>query len=155
MKRLSLFLLPALTLAQTYKLEDVERLALKAHPAIAQSEAGVRAAEGMRKQAAYYPNPTIGLTADEIAGGPVIRHGEWGVFFEQRVVTGGKIGIDKRIAGAGIEAAKASGTVEFMLLRRMVRSLFYQALAEQRLASLRTQLLTTAKDSARNRRPVK
>ena len=140
--------MPAVVLAQSYKLEDLERLALKVHPAIAQSEAGIRAAEGLGKQAGYYPNPTIGLGADEVAGGPVIRHGEWGVFFEQRVVTGGKIGIEKRIARAGVAAAKANGTVELILLRRKVRSLFYQALAEQKLIAVRAQLLSTANDAA-------
>ena len=148
MRYLFLLVMPVLAAAQSYKLEELERLALKAHPAIAQSEAGIRAAEGMRKQAGYYPNPTIGLTADEVAGGPVIRHGEWGVFFEQRVVTGGKIGIEKRIAGAAVDVSKANGKTELLVLQRTVRLLFYQVLAEQKLVDLRTRLLNTAKESA-------
>ena len=148
MRTLLLWLMPLAMQAASYNLAELELLALKNHPAAALADAGNRAAEGMRKQAGYYPNPTIGLGADEVAGGPIIRGGEWGVFVEQRIVTGGKLGIEKRIAGAGVDAAKASGNTELLQLRRAVRSLFYQALAEQKLVEVRTRLLASAKESA-------
>ena len=73
------------------------------------------------------------------------------LFFErclQWIAPGGKIGIEKRIAGGGVDVSKANGKMELLMLQRTVRLLFYQALAEQKLVDLRTRLLATAKESA-------
>src|SRR5215831_4173135 len=55
------------------RLEDFERMALENNPTLAQAAAAVGAASGRKVQAGLYPNPTIGVTGDENAPGPVIR----------------------------------------------------------------------------------
>src|SRR5277367_1898260 len=79
----------------TLRLEDLERMALAASPAIAQSAAETHAAAGLARQAGAYPNPVIGASGDHVAGGPVLRGGELGGFVEQRIVTGGKLGLSR------------------------------------------------------------
>ena len=131
--------------AQTgIKLEDLERMALEKHPALAQASASVRAAAGRTRQAGLYPNPVLGITGDEIAGGPIIRGGELGGFFEQRIVTGGKLSLDRRVAA---EEQKSAGEMAEAQKRRVltaVRMLFYQALGDQRMLEVRSELAKLA-----------
>jgi len=52
--------------AQALTLQELESMALRAHPSIGQAAAGVRSAEAARRQAGLYPNPVAGYTGDEI-----------------------------------------------------------------------------------------
>ena len=45
-------------------LNDLEAMALKNNPTLAQSEAALRAVEGQRVQAGLYPNPIIGYQGE-------------------------------------------------------------------------------------------
>ena len=121
-------------------LPELERIALQRHPAIAQATAHVRAARGDHRQAGHYPNPSVGITADEVAPGPVIRGGEWGGFLEQRIVTAGKLGNARAIEEQSIAMAEANASEAKLAVLTSIRALFYQALAEQRLVAIRTDL---------------
>src|ERR1700690_4452112 len=94
---LMLFAVPALA-QQPVTLADLERLALAASPSFAQRQSDVRAAAGRAQQAGKYPNPVLGASGDHVAGGPVLRGGDLGGFVEQRVVTAGKLGLQRRAA---------------------------------------------------------
>ncbi len=140
---LALCALPAAA-QSALKLEDLERMALEKHPALAQASAGVRAAAGRTRQAGLYPNPVMGITGDEIAGGPIIRGGELGGFVEQRIVTAGKLSLDRRVAA---EEQKSAGEMADAQKRRLltaVRMLFYQALGDQRMLEVRSELAKLA-----------
>lgn len=126
-------------------LEDLERMALGRSPALLQAAAAVRTAEALRRQAGLYPNPLVGYSGDEINGGSVFNYGEHGVFAEQRIVTGGKRGIQRQIAEQDITFAKAGADAERFRVLNTVRSLYYQALGEQRLLTVRTQLARLAR----------
>jgi outer membrane protein, heavy metal efflux system len=127
------------------RLAELEQMALRQNPALSQAAAGIRMAEGLRRQAGLYPNPTIGYTGDEINRGSVFNYGEHGVFAEQRFVTGGKLGIQRQLAEQDIALAKAGAEAERLRVLNTVRSLYYQALGEQRLFSVRTQLAGLAR----------
>lgn len=127
------------------RLEDLEQMALRRNPGLAQATAGVRTAEALRRQAGLYPNPMIGYTGDEINRGAVFNYGEHGAFIEQRLVTGGKLGIQRQLADQDIALAKAESEAERYRVLSTVRSLYYQALGEQRLLSVRTQLARLAR----------
>ena len=79
-------------------LEDLERKALERNPTIGQARADVNAAAGLAKQAGLYPNPSLSAVGEEIARGPIIRGGEIGGGFQQRIVTGGKLGLSRKVA---------------------------------------------------------
>lgn len=121
-------------------LPELEQIALVRHPAMAQASARVRMAEGERQQVGHYPNPSAGLTADEVAPGPVIRGGEWGGFVEQRIVTAGKLSIARAVEDQTVVMAEATADETRLAVLTAVRALFYRALAEQRLVAIRTDL---------------
>src|SRR5262245_15642759 len=52
---------PALTL------ENLEQMALKNNPTLAQAEAAIQAAEGRRRQAGLWPNPIVGYEGEGLA----------------------------------------------------------------------------------------
>lgn len=131
--------------AKTMRLEELEQMAISRNPSLAQAAAGIRSAEAMRKQAGLYPNPTVGYTGDEINSGPVFNYGEHGVFGEQRLITGGKRGIQKRLADQDIVLMKAEADAQRYRVLNSVRSLFYQGLGEQRLVAVQTELSRLAR----------
>lgn len=147
-----LSILPAAT--QTMTLAELERRALERHPAIGQSKAAVAAAAGRAKQAGLYPNPVLFATGDEIAGGPIIRGGEIGGGIEQRVVTAGKLGLDRKTALQEERMFGAAAEGERLRLLTTVRSLYYRALGEQRLIEVRTELAALARRAVETSREL-
>lgn len=127
------------------RLEDLEEMALRRNPGLSQATAGIRTAEALRRQAGLYPNPMVGYTGDEINRGSVFNYGEHGIFAEQRIITGGKLGLRRQLAEQDIAFAKAEAEAERLRVLNTVRSLYYQALGEQRLLSVRTQLARLAR----------
>jgi len=126
-------------------LQDLEQMALRRNPGLSQAAAGVRTAEALRRQAGLYPNPILGYSCYDINRGSVFNYGEHGVFAEQRFVTGGKLGIQRQLAEQDIAFAKTEAEAERFRVLNTVRSLYYQALGEQRLLTVRTQLARLAR----------
>ena len=131
------------------RLEEFERLAVERNPAVARAEAQVAASEGRKRQAGAYPNPVVGLNSDEVSGGPTIRYGEWGGFASQQIVTAGKRGLDRGIAGQDVASAKAMSRAERQRVVNAARMLFYQALADRRLLEVRTELAAIARNTSK------
>lgn len=157
MKRsILLSVLPAASLifAQELRLEDLEQMALRGNPALAQATASVRAAQALRRQAGLYPNPVIGYSADEVNRGSVFNYGEHGAFVEQRLLTGGKRTVARRLADQDITLAEANASAQRYRVLNAVRSLYYQALGEQRLLEVRTELAGLARRSAQTTREL-
>lgn len=127
------------------RLEDLEQMALRRNPSISQANASVRTAQALRRQAGLYPNPTVGYTGDEINRGQVFNYGEHGIFVEQRFVTGGKLGIAKKLAEQEMVQSQAEVQAQRQRVLNSVRALYYQALGEQRLIQVRTQLAAIAR----------
>jgi cobalt-zinc-cadmium efflux system outer membrane protein len=122
------------------RLQDIEQIALQRNPTLAQAEAAIRSAQGKRRQAGLYPNPTVSVTGDEISSGPVIRGGEYGLIVQQDIVLGGKLGLNKRVAEQEVVKAEAQAEAQKLKVLNSVRALFYQALAVQRKLEVRTRL---------------
>ena len=135
-------------------LHDLENMALRAHPSIEQASAGVRSAQALRRQAGAYPNPTVGYIGDEINRGSVFNYGEHGVFVEQRFVTAGKLGIARKIAEQNIAQSEAERGAQRQRILNTVRSLYYQALGEQRLLLVRTELAAIARRTVQTTREL-
>jgi len=140
MNRFCLLFLSLPLAGQTLTLDALERMALSTNPAIAQAAADTRAASGRLRQAALYPNPSIGVSG---AGSS-----EWGGFVEQRIPTGGKRGLDRSVAESDRTAASALEQTARQRVLNTVRSLYYQALGDQQLVKLRTEMLALARKTA-------
>src|ERR1700736_3436098 len=78
------------------KLEDFLALADKNNPTLQQAAAIVRRSEAQAKQAALYPNPSVGYEGDQIRGGSY-GGGEQGGFVAQTIVLGGKLGLRRNV----------------------------------------------------------
>jgi cobalt-zinc-cadmium efflux system outer membrane protein len=128
------------------KLSDLEQMALSRNPTFAQVQAEVRAAEGTKKQAGLYPNPTVGYYGDEIRGG-AFRSGKEGAFINQTIVLGGKLGSARKTAEQQRLQAVTNVDAQRYRVLSSVQSLYYQVLAAQRLVQVRRQLLSLASDA--------
>lgn len=151
---------PTMTLAQTpaathptiesgavLTLADLDRLALDNNPTLSQATAQIDAARGRAKQAGLLPNPTIGYAADEVSGGPVIRGGEHGLFAEQTIPLGGKLGLSRRVFEREATEAEALRDVQRQRVLNDVATLYYRALAAQRRVEVRQNLVNLAAEA--------
>src|SRR5262245_51308521 len=77
-------------------LTEVKTLATAYQPALRESAAQVRAAQGKWVQVGLAPNPTIGYAGDEI--GAAGTAGKQGGFIGQEFVTAGKLELNRGVA---------------------------------------------------------
>jgi len=133
---------------QGLHLEDLERMALANNPTLAQAQANVRAAAGLARQAALYPNPSAGYYADEVRGG-FTGGGKQGGFISQTIVTGGKLRAARRVADLLTQQVEISGEVQRLRILNNVRGIFYLVLGDQRLLEVRQNLAKLADDATR------
>lgn len=137
--------LPALNAsagATGLRLEDLERMALEANPTIGQAKALVDAAAGRAQQAGLWPNPTFGANGEHVS--KVTGGGAVGGFVEQRFITAGKLGLDRKVALQDQAVQVEHQNAQKQRLLNSVRTLYYQALGDQLLIQVRTDLANLA-----------
>ncbi len=132
--------MPAAQVRSALTLADMERMALMNNPTLPQAVSEIEAARGRARQAGLLPNPTIGYTGSEISGGPVIRGGEHGLFVEQTIPLGGKLGLSRQIFNREATQAEALRDVQRQRILTDVRVLYYEALAAERRVDVRQRL---------------
>src|SRR4029453_360759 len=78
----------------TLTLDDLLQMALKNNPTLGQADASVQAAQGRKAQSNLYPNPIVGVEAQDISLHDTDGQTDQHVFFtaEQTVLLGGKRG---------------------------------------------------------------
>ena len=130
-------------------LEELERMALANNPTLKQASAAIAAAAGRAKQAGLYPNPTVSAVGSEISRGPVIRGGEIGGGFQQRIVMGSKLGLSRQAGEQERLAAEQTFQGQQQRVLNAVRTLYYQAVGDQRLVQVRGRLAGLAREVVR------
>ncbi len=130
-------------------LEALEARAMRSNPTLAQAEAAIRAAEGRRRQAGLWPNPTVGYAADGLAFNGLVfpYRNEQFVFVEQTFVTAGKLAKSRQIAAEEKTQAEAVAEAQRLRVRNGVRVLYFEALGAQQLVDLRRQLAALAREA--------
>ncbi|HEV2799126.1 MAG TPA: TolC family protein [Pyrinomonadaceae bacterium] len=128
-------------------LDELERLAAERNPTLQQAAASIRAAEGRRRQAGAFPNPTIGYFGEELAFRALGDNSEHGVFVEQTIPLGGKLGKSKRIFEREREQAEAIAGAQRQRVTNSVRMLYFEALGAQHLVELRADLADLAREA--------
>jgi cobalt-zinc-cadmium efflux system outer membrane protein len=146
-------MMPLLLLAAGLTLADLEGRLLLQSPEYKQAEASVHMAEGRRVQAGLYPNPTIGATGEHVSR--ATRGGSVGGFVEQRIVMGGKLGIERGLAGQELEQLRATRDAWRLRLRGQLTASFYETLTAIDRVRIRERLTATAADSAKIARELK
>ena len=129
------------------RLEDLERMAAERNPTLAQSDLAVRAAEGRRQQAGAFPNPVIGYFGEELSFRAAGQTSEHGVFIEQTIPLGGKLGKAKRVFASERDQAAILAEAQRTRVLNSVRVLYYDALGAQRLVELRDDLSQLAREA--------
>lgn len=125
--------------ANELSLVELEQMAFRNNPAIAQSSARIQALRGKWLQAGLPPNPSAGYTAGEIGNDG--EAGQQGGFVGQTFITGGKLQRDRAIVAAEISSAEQQLAATQQRVLTDVRNAYYQALLAQRRVELADQLL--------------
>ncbi len=128
------------------KLEDFLAMADKNNPTLQQAEAIVRRSEAQAKQAALYPNPSVGYEGDQIRGGSY-GGGEQGGFVAQTIVLGGKLGLRRNIYEQQKQSDQIAAEAQLARVHNDVAQQFYDTLSAQQLVVVRGRLLGLATDA--------
>jgi cobalt-zinc-cadmium efflux system outer membrane protein len=129
---------------QALALDELEKMALAAHPALAAGTAAVEAAARDAAQARAWINPVIAYVGDEISTGPVIRGGEQGVAIDQAIPLGGKLRLSREVLEAGVNEARARLERERLVVLTEVRTAYYEVLAAELRVDVRQRLAELA-----------
>ena len=108
---------------------------------------GVDAARGRARQAGTWLNPSIGYSGEEIKPGEIIQLGEHGVFFDQQIPLGGKLGLSRQVFER--EAEQASSFVDLQRERVLaaVRTRYYEILTTERRVDVLDRLFQLAQEA--------
>jgi outer membrane protein, heavy metal efflux system len=136
---------PAESAPAPLTLAQLEQMALQSNPTLAQAGAAVDVARGRQRQAGAYPNPSLHYHAEEIGQGGAA--GQHGPRFEQTIVTGGKLGLARRIREQEVTQAEVRRQQQKFQVLVGVREAYYEALAAQERVDVRTGLLAVATDT--------
>ena len=122
-----------------HTLAELETIALANNPTLAQAAARMQAARGRYLQVGLYPNPVIGYQAEEI--GNEGTAGLQGGFVSQEIVRGGKLSLNRAVAGREVAQAEQQLEIQRYRVLNDVRTEFYNVLAAQRTRELTQELV--------------
>jgi cobalt-zinc-cadmium efflux system outer membrane protein len=131
---------PAMSLADFLKLGDAN------NPTLKQASALVQRSQQQARQAALYPNPSVGYQGEQIRGGS-FGGGEQGGFVQQTVVLGGKLGSRRDIYEQQRKSDEIGVNEQSYRVHGDIEQAFYDALAAQEAVRIRRQLLGVALDA--------
>lgn len=128
-------------------LADLEQISLENHPAIRQAAARLSAARGRWLQVGLPPNPTVGYIGTEI--GNEGQSGQQGAFLQQRIVTGGKLALNRAIVSREIQRLEQQFSAVEIRVLTDVRGAFYEVLAAQESLDLARELVRIGTEGVR------
>lgn len=131
-----------------YQLEELERMAISNNPTLAQTQRAIEAARGRERQTGLYPNPVVGYSGDEIRGGSY-GGGEQGFFFEQPIILGGKLGLNRKVGAAEVKIRQAEAEAQKHRVENDVRTAYYHVLAAQERLAIQRDLVGIAQTTVR------
>ncbi len=132
------------TITGATTIERLAQIADAQNPTMEQASRTLDQARGNHLQVGLYPNPVVGYTAGEL--GDEGSAGKQGGFVQQRIVTAGKLGLNRQVAES--EVSQAFYVVEQQRLRVQndVRAQAMEVLAKQQQIALDQKLLEISQD---------
>jgi cobalt-zinc-cadmium efflux system outer membrane protein len=120
-------------------IEELQQLALDNNPTLAQAARRIDALRGEHLQVGLRPNPMIGYEGEDIneAGSA----GQHGMFVEQRVITGGKLGLNRAVVSHEIDRGQQQLEIQRLRILNDVKSRAYEALVSQQVVEMNRQLV--------------
>lgn len=128
-------------------LDEFEALALKNNPTLKQAQATVLTSAALARQAALWPNPSVGYQGEQIRGGS-FHGGEQGGFVQQDIVLGGKLGLRRNVLEQQRKADETGVEEQKLSVRSAVQIHFYSAFSQLRIVEVQRELLAIATDAA-------
>ena len=120
-------------------LADLEAIALRSNPVLAEASARVRAARGNWVQVGLPPNLVLGYAGQQLGS-----HGEaeqQGVYLSQEVVTGKKLRLNRQVAAWEIQRARREFEASRLRVLTDVRISYYDVLIAQRRREVAMELV--------------
>jgi len=133
-------------------LAELEDIALRRNPGLARASAEVDAARGHWLQVGLRPNPTVGYLGEEI--GNEDSAGMHGAFASQEFVRGGKLALNRRVAGQQLRRAEYRFEAQRFRVLTDVRGAYYEVLAAQRGLELSAELARVADEASKTAQRV-
>lgn len=124
------------------RLSDLFAIALDANPDLAIARARAEAARGRLVQAGLYPNPTVGIDAQQI--GLKKTEGQPGPTFSQEIVTNGKLDLAQAAASHGVAVADWQAITQWYDVTARIRAAYFEVLTAQREVQVAEQVLDIA-----------
>ncbi|MEQ8790415.1 MAG: TolC family protein [Pirellulaceae bacterium] len=141
----------AQTEAAPLTLHDLQSVALRRNPTLAQAHAIINAAQGMADQAGRYPNPTIGYTGEQIGVEGTVGEFQGG-YIGQEFVTGGKLRLSRRKYLQRVRIGQSQARAQQQRVLNGVALRFYDALTAQHVVAIQERLLANAQDHVQTTR---
>lgn len=120
-------------------LDSLEQMALANNPSIVEALARVEAAEGKWVQAGLPPNPRLGYSGQQLGSGGQAE--QQGLCVEQEFVRGGKLRLNREVAGREIGHAEQLFEVQRRRVLTDVRIGYYAVLCAQKRLALTEELV--------------
>ena len=130
----------------SYTLAELEELALSTNPTLQQAAAEIMRLNGIREQVGLKPNPILGYQASEIGNDGYA--GQQGFFVGQEFVRGGKLELNRAVAGTAVEQARWRRETQQRRVINTVRRRFYESLGAMKTLELALDLQKLAQDAA-------
>lgn len=128
-----------------FTLGQLEEMALANNPTLVQASAKIAASQGEALQAGLFPNPILGYTSEQI--GIEGTAGELqGAFFEQEIVTGGKLRLSRQKYLQRVAQADLIALGQQYKVLNGVRIHYYMVLGAQRKLELEALMQENADD---------
>lgn len=134
--------------AVVMSLAELEEMALRCNPTMAQAANHVAAVRGRWIQVGLYPNPRGGYVGAEI--GNEGRSGQQGGFVGQEIVTAGKLRLSRSAAEQQIRQAEWEFQAQRNRVLTDVRRNFFEVIVAQRKMELTYQLLHIGEEGVRS-----
>jgi cobalt-zinc-cadmium efflux system outer membrane protein len=128
-------------------LADLEQMAIASNPSVARAAALVEAARGNWIQQGLPPNPNVGYEGQQIGSGG--RAEQDGVFVEQEIIRGGKLGLNRQVAAQEWARREQELAAQQQRVVTDVRIAYYQVLVAERQQKLTGELLGIANEAAK------
>ena len=125
---------------------ELERMAMARNPTLVQAGAQVQISRGKAIQAGLAPNPLVGYAAEQI--GAAGTAGEFhGIFFEQQIVTGGKLQLSRAKFFQEARQAELQVLAQRYRILQSVRLSYYDVLMRQGRHEIRRKLLANSEET--------
>ena len=120
-------------------LAELEEIATANNPTLPQAARRIEALQGRQLQVGLYPNPVVGYIGDDM--GEAGTAGQQGAFLGQKIVTAGKLRLNRTVVGQEIQQAQHAWEVQRWRVLNDVRAGAYEVLVAQRTIELNDQLV--------------